>query len=117
VNIDFLIESIGKISDQKEIQGLAAVLTEWKHDKTTVLDLRDKIEKYLGNIWVEKAEKHQSIYSLWKSFRDTAINNIGGMTMNERLYIFGLFDTFDNCETDEERQQIYKKLLAEPASE
>ena len=32
--------------------------------------------------------------------------------MDERLYWFGLFDAFDACVGDDERDQLYAKLLA-----
>ena len=114
MNIDELAHAIRKISDQKEIQDLAAIFTNWKNEKSTVFDLRDRVEKYIGSVWFEKAGIHTTIYSQWETFRDTAINNIGGMTMNERLYSFGLFEIFDRCNTNNERAQIYIKLLAKP---
>ena len=51
---------------------------------------------------------------MWSSFRDQAIAGIAGMTMNERLYWFGLFDEFDACPDQEAKLKIYKKLMASP---
>ncbi len=50
---------------------------------------------------------------MWSDFRDSAINGIGGMTINERLYWFGLFDQFDKSVTQSEKENIYSKLMAE----
>ena len=37
---------------------------------------------------------------------------LGGMTMNERLYWFGLLDGYDKCSTEDDRLVIYAKLHA-----
>jgi hypothetical protein len=46
------------------------------------------------------------------NYQNEIILNISGMTMNERLYLFSLFDRFDSCKDDNEVETIYKKLLA-----
>ena len=68
----------------------------------------------LGNTWIENNEDHLKIYQLWSSFRDEAISGIGGMTMNERLYWFGLFSRFDDCTNEETKLLVYRKLHAKP---
>jgi len=42
------------------------------------------------------------------------IDGIGGMTMNERLWSFGLFDRFDLSQENKEKRIIYQKLHAKP---
>ena len=49
---------------------------------------------------------------MWTEFRKSAIDGIGGMTMNERLYWFGLFDLFNNAKNDAEEEKFYGKLMA-----
>ena len=39
-----------------------------------------------------------------------ATRGIGGMTMNERLHRFGLFERFDACDAEEESQVVHNKL-------
>ncbi len=49
---------------------------------------------------------------MWTEFRNSAIDGIGGMTMNERLYWFGLFDLFENAKDNVEQDKYYQKLMA-----
>jgi len=114
MNLDELSEEISKVSSEKVVQDLSGFLVEWKNNSETAEELKDGIERYLGNTWIEKNEDHEKIYQMWSSFRDEAISGIGGMTMNERLYWFGLFDNFDACKSQEEKLQIYRKLHAKP---
>jgi hypothetical protein len=51
---------------------------------------------------------------MWSLFKEKTISQVGGMTMNERLYFFGLSDQFENCNSDECRLRIYTKLKAKP---
>ena len=114
MTIDELADAIRSISSEKEVQRLADLLLEWKSDYKTTEDLNDTIEHYIGNSWFEKDEDHSKIYKMWSSFRDEEILGIVGMTMNERLYWFGLFDEFDACHNQESKLRIYNKLMASP---
>jgi len=114
MNLDELSEEIGKISSEKIVQDLSRFLVEWKDSEETAEELKEGIERYLVNTWIEKNEDHSIIYQLWSSFRDEAISGIGGMTMNERLYFFGLFGRFDACASEESKLRVYRKLHAKP---
>ena len=114
MNLDELANAIRNVSDQSDVQRLADLFREWKYSKETVVDLNDTIERFIGNSWFEKDEDHHEIYKMWLKFRNEAILGIGGMTMNERLYWFGLVDEFDACNGDEAKLNIYKKLMATP---
>jgi len=87
---------------------------EWKESEDTAEQLRQGIERYLGNTWIEKNDDHSKIYRMWASFRDDAIAGIGGMTMNERLYWFGLFNRYDASRNESDKLLVYKKLHAKP---
>lgn len=112
MNLDELAQNIRAISSECVVQKLADILIEWKSNPETAEELRSKIERYIGNIWVKKDEDHSKIYKLWENFRNEAIGGIGGMTMNERLYWFGLFERFDAAQNKAQKEVIYRKLHA-----
>lgn len=114
MDIDGLAKAIRAVSNEKIVQRLADLFMEWKQNQDTAEDLKNTIERYIGNSWIEKDEDHLKIYQMWSSFRDEAILGIGGMTMNERLYWFCLFDEFDACPHEKSKLKIYKKLMANP---
>ena len=114
VNLDELADQIGATSGEAVVQRLSAILRGWKSDDTTAEELRETVERYIGNTWIASTSDHEHIYGLWSEFRDNAIAGIGGMTMNERLYWFGLFPRYEACETGESRLRIYEKLHASP---
>lgn len=49
---------------------------------------------------------------MWAKFKESVIERIGGMTMNERLYLFGLMDSFENSKSEAEKEKYYRKLMA-----
>jgi len=114
MNLDELARQIGEVSSEPVVQRLAELLLDWKSDRSTAEELRDIIERYLGNSWIQRDEDHARVYALWSAFRDGAIAGIGGMTMNERLYYFSLFDRFDTSYNEKEKLTIYAKLHAVP---
>ncbi|WP_431161568.1 hypothetical protein [Flagellimonas beolgyonensis] len=114
MNLDELIIYLKEISTNEEVQGLASIMRQWKANESDVLELRDLVERYLENIWIDDINLFNKIYERWSIFRDNAVDGIRGMTMNERLYWFGLMELFDNTKSDSVRNNIYKKLLASP---
>ena len=114
MTIDQLSGRIRAVSDQKEVRKLADLLMEWKDDDATAEDLADAVEHYLGYAWFQRDADHSAIYSLWAAFKAHAIAGIGGMSMNERLYWFGLLHAFDACRDRDSRDRIYAKLMAAP---
>lgn len=114
MDIDELIEAMRKISPEKQLVDLAQYLGEWKHSDQTVEELETMVEKFFGNTWSTTQEIHTQVYTLWNSFKENTIHGIGGMTMNERLYIFGLFERFDASKSQKEKDAVYAKVHAHP---
>ena len=112
--MDELIQKFREISADKIVQRLADLLLEWKTNDSTAKELRDDVERFIGNSWIKNAADHAMAYELWSAFRDDVIGTICGMTMNERLAYFGLFDRFDACQSDDEKRAVYTKLHAAP---
>jgi hypothetical protein len=73
--------------------------------------LADSIERFFGNSGITSEDTYSHPYKLWSSFRAAAISGIGGMTINERLYWFGLFERYESA-TEAEQQVTYEKLCA-----
>ncbi len=109
MNIDELINSISE--NDKKIQLLRWV-DEWKENYSDVEDLANLISKWLGNVWFNDQEAHNDFYNAFSNFRENVINNIGGMTVNERLYYFGLIAQWDKAD-NESRKRIRVKINAD----
>ena len=85
-------------------------LSRWRDDESTVEELVAELDRTLGQVWFSSHEAHARVALTIARLRDT-VAAIGGMTMNERLYAFDLFDRWDRS-SDTERDVLYKKLLA-----
>jgi hypothetical protein len=114
MNVDELAQALRNISNEKLLDDLAQYIEAWKSDDRNVKELETMVERFFGNTWLQSEADHSKAYGLWKAFRDDAIQGIGGMTMNERLYLFGLFERFDLSNTEEQKNVVYRKLLAKP---
>jgi hypothetical protein len=111
MNYDEYIEEVRKYSNDEVVARLVSHLDKWKSDNMNALELADSIERFFGNSWMTSEETHSHLYRLWSSFKTHAISGIDGMTMNERLYWFGLFERFESA-SKAEQQVIYAKLCA-----
>jgi hypothetical protein len=114
VTLDELAAAIGRTGRDPAVQQLSSLLLRWKNDNTTVEALRDQVERFIGNAWIEREESHKAMYAVWSSFAANEIAAVQGMTMNERLHTFGLAQQFDEASTTEQRSRLYAKLLAKP---
>lgn len=114
MNLDGLASAIRAISNAPAAQKLSELLLRWKTNDTNVEELVNTVEHYLGNAWIASDQEFKDIYRLWSQFCEDAVFGIRGMTMNERLYWFGLVTLFDQADTDLSRMAIYTKLLARP---
>ncbi|MEM7709105.1 MAG: hypothetical protein AAF358_26390 [Pseudomonadota bacterium] len=93
---------------------LSEALQGWKSDDSSVADLAKRIEQLIEIGSVEKTKSQAELAQLWSSFRREVVDGIGGMTMNERLYLFGLLSHYDACQTQNDRMRLYGKLNASP---
>jgi len=112
MNYDEYIEEAGRYSRDETVARLVLHLKAWKADNTNVIELANSIERFFGNSWIASEEVHSHLYGLWSAFKADAIECIGGMTMNERLYWFGLFERFEKGSSAEQKV-IYAKLCAD----
>jgi hypothetical protein len=115
MNLDELAKEIRNTSSDPAVQRIADYLAAWKDTPDTAQDLSEAIERVIGNSWISSDKTHARVYSLWSAFRKKCIETISGMTMNERLYWFGLLGQFDAAQGAGETARIYAKLHAREA--
>lgn len=77
MNLDELSQEICKVSPDIVVQKLSRHLIEWKNNDETAEELNNRIERFIGNSWIENNEDHENIYKLWSSFKEEAIASIG----------------------------------------
>lgn len=114
LTLDGLAAAIRSTSSEEPTQRLASLLMDWKRDDTSARDLASRMEQAIGNASLSTDGARASVFRLWSEFRTGVIDGIQGMTMNERLHWFGMFERFDEAATEEDRAKIYAKLHARP---
>jgi hypothetical protein len=85
-------------------------IDSWLLDATTPDRLVDHLNRLLGNVWFSSRHLHQQVFDALDAFAAT-VGELDGMTMNERLFTFGLFDRWD-ASTEDVRMSIRLKLRA-----
>jgi len=109
MNLDELVASI---ADVKLQQDLSHWIELWKRDDKDIDDLAYMIGKWHGNVWFQDATTSNKFHDDFQEFKKTAIEGIGGLTVNERLYWFGLFDIWDSG-NEATHSRIRNKLHAQ----
>jgi hypothetical protein len=69
-------------------------LAAWGTDRSTAVELLRDMNRLLGHVWFEVPDVHQRVFEVIEALAKL-VGEIGGMTMNERLFNFGLFETWD----------------------
>ncbi len=83
MNLDELVNSV---SEEEQRRNLAHWVADWKEDGTDIYRLYEMIGKWHGNVWFIDEDAQNEFYSDLQSFKSNAIDNLGGMTVNERLF-------------------------------
>ena len=105
-----LLAALPEASSDRAVRGLIDLLEQWRENADTAEDLYRTAEKYIGNTWLPSDAEHEAVYALWSAFKNQCIAGRGGMTINERLHCFDLFDAWDSAKTDEDRAAIRHKI-------
>ena len=114
MDLDKLVQRLAAETGDPVAQRIAKRLLDWKADDTTVEQLRESVDRLLAARGTGAPRNDDDVRRLWCAFRDDAVDGIGGMTINERLYWFSLFQRFDESEAEHDRLRIYRKLHASP---
>jgi hypothetical protein len=110
MHLDDLLASRNAASRDPVIARLCKHIGAWKANEATAVDLRELVERYIGNTWIEREGDHRVVYGLWSKFRDEAIDALSGMTMNERSSAFSLFERYDATSDEAGKATVLKKL-------
>jgi len=102
------------------LKSSGGMIDNWKVCDDDVDRLGYLIVKWHGTVRFKREYESNKFHKMIKGFNAECIDGIGGITINERLYAFWLFEIFD---TRNDKSMIYKKLKAaqqgdapEPAS-
>lgn len=108
MNLDELVNSVPErgLRDQ-----LSHWVDGWKSDESDVESLSALIRKWHGNVTFSEPRAQDEFYGHLEQFEKAVIEAIGGMTVNERLYWFGLFDHWDSAD-ERAKRRLRSKLHA-----
>ena len=100
-----------KAPDQgQEAKQLLRILEQWKKNDQPISTLQTSVNKFLAL----NENVSETIQSTWKRFESESILFVDGMTMNERLFVFNLFNRWDRCKTMDHKLKLYAKVHAHP---
>jgi len=106
-----LTEITPPTADDAKLRDLfIARLDGWVIDDSTAERLLDDLNGILGNVWFSAPGVHAAVFQALEDFAKE-VRGIGGMTVNERLFTFGLLDAWDRA-TESTRKLFRSKLGA-----
>jgi len=85
-----------------------ARIDAWPSDTSPAAQLVDDLDRILGNVWFSEPATHERVGRAIEAFAAT-VRQIGGMTMNERLFVLGLVDLWDTS-SEQERAALRSKV-------
>jgi hypothetical protein len=104
--LEELIQSLQSVSEAEAV-GLCLLLNSWIQSNESLKQLEEDVQIYL----LKDATEGNKTSELWESFFNKSVRYISGMTMNERLVVFGLMDRADQADEHEWRV-LYAKVHA-----
>ncbi|PCJ30312.1 MAG: hypothetical protein COA99_18255 [Moraxellaceae bacterium] len=110
MNLDELVQSIAD-EEPESFVSLRKWINSWKDSGESIDDLNILVSKWHGNVWFKSKSISDEFNEQWTKFKTIAIDGIGGLTLNERLYWFGMFDSWDNAD-EHDKLRIRIKLKA-----
>ncbi len=96
--------------DRKIINSLVSVADSWRGTLIPVGDLVHAFDRTLGHAWLSRDDLHAEVARLIGEVRAEAAGLVG-MTLNERLFAFGLSEIWDGA-SDVLRTRLMRKLEA-----
>ncbi len=108
MNLDELVKSIPEADLKAD---LSQRVDERKQDSSGVNRLYEVIARWHCNTWFVDQLAQDEFWANLQLFKQKAVDGLGGMTVNERLYWFGLFDEWDK-RGEAEQERVRAKLRA-----
>jgi hypothetical protein len=104
--------NIGPLADQDaKLRNLfIGRLDAWATDEVTAERLLDDLKRILGNVWFSSPAVHTAVFQALEGFAKE-VHGMSGMTVNERLFTFGLLEGWDAA-SDATRKRFRAKLGA-----
>jgi hypothetical protein len=104
--------NVGPLADQDaKLRDLfVGRLDAWPTDDSTAEGLLADLNRILGNVWFSSSAVHTAVFQALEAF-GKEVHGVSGMTVNERLFTFGLLDSWDAA-TDATRKLFRAKLGA-----
>ena len=111
MTFDELVLAISNSESLKQNMVNLEFLIRWKTSSDDAFRLVEKMDRFIVE---QKLDQNvlDELLGYWHKFKNASIDAIHGMTVNERLYQFGLFAKFENCKNEMEENRIYAKLMA-----
>lgn len=104
-----LVEQLSLIQSS-QARDLVKILNSWTLNNETIASLHRTVESYLNRQESSQLEARKS----WDIFVVDSIRTVDGMTMNERLFVFGLMKRWDRTLFKVSKHKIYAKVHAKP---
>lgn len=111
MSIDELIQDLRYVANTTDAHSIVSYIESWKEDNTTVKNLANTVGLLLDGLPRNKGDDVVALTNSWQHFNQHTIAALDGMTMQERLVLFGLGTRF---EQEDEKALVYKKLHAQP---
>ncbi|PKH55813.1 hypothetical protein CXF83_10765 [Shewanella sp. Choline-02u-19] len=108
MNLDELVASVTEVELRED---LLHWVSEWKNDESDIENLTFMMSKWHGNVWFKDTIESNGFHTRFEVFKKNAVDGIGSLTLNERLYWFGLFEQWDDS-NEESQSRIRTKLRA-----
>lgn len=109
MRLDDFAHTVRASRSRKLKRQLIRILKRWAKNQDTVSKLDIDVQAVL-----DEHTDDETISQAWTRFRSSSILYVDGMTMNERLFVFGLLPRWDSCQTDADKLALYRKVHASP---
>ncbi|MFQ5936467.1 MAG: hypothetical protein ACE5LB_08675 [Acidiferrobacterales bacterium] len=95
-------------TDRKLVDQFLSQVTNWVTFADTPNELVTSLDRLLGHSWFSSNDDHAKVHELIQGLQ-AEVEALPGMTMNERLFTFGLMERWD-ASSGEQKTMIRREL-------